>query len=270
MECADIRRNFLAGRVPSGPEAEAHLQTCLACADLLSQDGGLGRHLAAALPEPLPEPNPAELFQLLGREVERETGLRAKLRAWPTRAKVVALLALALALFGYEFAWRPRADYAQLSPLVFWGSAGILTVVLGLGSARLLRGSSAPLRVADSARWLVLSLWILPALLALLIPLGESSAVAKAAFASPLACFAYGGVLSGTLVVASWAFERRDRVPLTARLTVGGLAGILANLLLEAHCASAHPGHLLLGHATIGVAWALLLVALAKPLARSS
>ena len=51
---------------------------------------------------------------------------------------------------------------------------------------------------------------------------------------------------------------------------VGALAGIASNLLLHAICPSAHPGHLLVGHASIGVAWALLLAAVAKPFQRVS
>jgi hypothetical protein len=61
-----------------------------------------------------------------------------------------------------------------------------------------------------------------------------------------------------------WLFERRDRVPLVVRISAGALAGIAANLLLHTHCPSAHLGHLLLGHASVGVAWALVLSLLSR------
>jgi hypothetical protein len=61
------------------------------------------------------------------------------------------------------------------------------------------------------------------------------------------------------LVILYWLFERREIVPVRALVTAGALAGVAANLLLHAHCGSAHPGHLLLGHASIGVVWALAL-----------
>jgi hypothetical protein len=61
------------------------------------------------------------------------------------------------------------------------------------------------------------------------------------------------------VVLLYWLFERRDQVPLSALVSAGALAGLAANLLLHAHCSSANWGHLLLGHASIGVAWALAL-----------
>jgi hypothetical protein len=59
--------------------------------------------------------------------------------------------------------------------------------------------------------------------------------------------------------------ERRDTPPATALLAAGALAGVAANLLLHAHCPSAHPGHLLLGHVSVGLVWSALLWLLKKP-----
>jgi hypothetical protein len=110
---------------------------------------------------------------------------------------------------------------------------------------------------------------VVPALAMLIAPLGSPSPEAAAAWGSPSTCFSYGAALVAPFLLLYWLFERRDNVPLTVLVSAGGLAGIAANLLLHAHCPSAHLGHLLLGHASIGVAWALALGLLSRPLQRA-
>jgi hypothetical protein len=56
-----------------------------------------------------------------------------------------------------------------------------------------------------------------------------------------------------------WLLERRDAPPLSVLVAAGGLAGLAANLLLHVHCPSVQLAHLLLGHASIGAAWAVVL-----------
>jgi hypothetical protein len=85
-----------------------------------------------------------------------------------------------------------------------------------------------------------------------------------ATWASPEVCFGYGAAVVVPFIALVWLLERRDPMPLTSLLVVGALAGIAANLLLHTHCPSVHLGHLLLGHASIGVAWALGLVLLGR------
>ena len=98
---------------------------------------------------------------------------------------------------------------------------------------------------------------------------GGSVPEAAEAWGSPASCFSYGAGLVAPFLLLFWLFERRDYVPSSVMVSAGGLAGLTANLLLHAHCSSAHLGHLLLGHASIGVVWALLLGTLAKPLGLS-
>src|SRR6478609_5248104 len=82
VECADIRRNFVAGRVPAGPDVEAHVQGCPNCRELFENDARLGRQLAQAV---LPEVEPGDLFARIDAELSRDVGARAQLRAPPTR-----------------------------------------------------------------------------------------------------------------------------------------------------------------------------------------
>ncbi len=266
MECAEIRSLFVAGRVPAGPDVEAHLRVCGHCAELFAQDAQLGRRLADAV---VPEMEPGDLFALVDREVQREVGLRARLRALPTRVRAGALLGVAVGLLLFELLRNRRPDFAQYSPVAFWGVVLAFGVALVVGALRVTRGASAPLGAEAHARSVAVALLAAPALASLIAPLGSGTPEMATAWGNPLACFAYGAALVVPVLLLYWLFERRDVVPTTVLVSAGALAGIAANLLLHAHCPSAHLGHLLLGHASIGVVWALGLGLLARPLQRS-
>ena len=253
MECAEIRDNFVAGRVPTGAAVKAHLAVCPHCPELFENDARLGRSLAQAV---APEATPGDLFALVERDVSREVGLRARLRALPTGLRAVTFVGVAGALLGFRLLLHRRADFAEYSAGVFWVIALALTGVLVLGAWLVLRGASAPLGASGRERGLAVALLLAPALAALLAQLGTSSQAALA-WDDPSGCFLYGASLVVPLVVLYWLFERRDSVPLSALASAGALAGLAANLLLHAHCPSANWAHLLLGHASIGVVWAL-------------
>ena len=254
LECADIRRSFVAGRIPAGPQLEAHLQGCPSCRDLFEHEARLGRQLAQAV---LPEVEPGELFALVGRDLEGEVGARATLRALPTWLRASLLSAVAGALLATQLLWRPRPDLAAYSPAIFWLELLLLGGATAVGALRLLRGPSAPL--GSAGPMLPATLLLVTALGVLLVPFGASSLETFSAWGQPGNCFVYGALLVAPLLALYWLFERRDRPPVTALVTAGAVAGVAANLLLFAHCPSAHPGHLLLGHVSIGVAWAFLL-----------
>jgi anti-sigma factor RsiW len=265
LECAEIRSEFVAGRVPANLEVEEHLKACPQCRELFAHDAALGRRLAQAV---LPEIESGDLFALVDREVQGETGVRARLRALPTRLRAMILGGVVLLLLATQIGYRHRPDFLEYEPLVFWGVVVLLGVALGVGVWRLLRGASLPLWKSSNERWMTLGLLATPVLAILLMPLGTSSPEWLAAFGRPELCFSHGALLSVPFVLIYWLFERRDRIPVSSWVMVGALAGISSNLLLHAICPSENLGHLLLGHATIGVAWALLLAALAKPLQR--
>ena len=255
MECAEIRNSFVAGRLPAGAAVEAHLEVCPHCPELFENDARLGRSLAQAVG---PEVTPGDLFALVERDVSREVGLRARLRALPTPLRAGTLVGVAGALLGFQLLLNRRADFAEYSPFLFWAIAVALLAAVVLGALLVVRGASAPLGSSGRERGVALALLVAPALGALLAPLGTSSPDATA-WADPSGCFAYGAALVVPLVVLYWLFERRDSVPLSALMSAGALAGLAANLLLHAHCSSANLAHLLLGHASIGAAWALAL-----------
>jgi hypothetical protein len=256
LECAEIRNGFVAGRVPAGPPVEAHLKVCAHCRELFENDARLGQRLAQAV---LPEVQPGDLFALVERDVSQEVGIRARLRALPLRVRAGTLLGVAASLFLFHLLLRSRPDLAKYSPSVFWGVALVLGAALTAGAFAVLRGANASLGSQGRERATTLLLLLAPALLALLAKVGAGSPEAAAAWGNPSSCFTYGAALVVPLVLLYWLFERRETVPSSALVSAGALAGVAANLLLHAHCPSAHPGHLLLGHASIGVVWALAL-----------
>ena len=216
----------------------------------------------------LPEMEPGDLFALIDREVAQEVGLRARLRALPTRVRAGALLCVALALLLFELLLHRRPDFAEYSPAVFWSVVLVFGAALVVGVLRVTRGASAPLRAQGRGRAVAVALLAAPALASLVAPLGSGTPEMAAAWGNPAVCFAYGAALVAPFLLLYWLFERRDAVPATVLISAGALAGIAANLLLHAHCPSAHLGHLLVGHASIGVAWALALSLLSRPLQR--
>ncbi len=264
LQCAEIRDDFVAGRVPAGPAVEAHVQSCVACRELFEGGAYLGRALAqSAVPE---GSEPGELFTLVEGQLRQETGLRARLRALPTPWRVAAWVAVSGGLLGYHLVFMRRPDFAQFSSAVFWAVVALLGAAIVLGASRVARGPTLPLSSRRRDQAVALALLALPALAMLLAPIGSGTPDAAEDWGSPGTCFGYGAALVAPLVLLFWLFERRDQVPGTALASAGALAGVAANLLLHAHCPSVHVGHLLLGHASIGAAWAVTLRILAKPL----
>lgn len=271
MDCAEIRSEFVSGRVPEGAAVDEHLKWCPHCRELFEKGAQLGRKLAAAV---LPSVEPGDLFAKVDADLSHDVGLRARLRALPTRLRVAALVAVGLMLPALQLLMHPRDDLGDYSHTVFGLIAALLLVALAYGARRWARGASAPLHSAEQDRSFAFSLVALPALVALVAPMGAHPSSAPqdpaAAWGHPVLCFSYGALLVLPFVILLWLFERRDRVPLSVQVSAGALAGIAANLLLHTHCTSAHLGHLLLGHASVGVAWALVLGVLSRLSARAA
>jgi hypothetical protein len=260
VDCAEIRSGFVAGRVPAGPGVDEHLKECPHCHELFERGAQLGRRLALSV---LPTVEAGDLFARVDQELSREVGLRARLRAVPTRTRATLLAGvIGLNLLGVQLFMHRRDDFGEYSPALFWLVAALLIGALVFGVQRLLHGANAPLRVAERDGAFAISLLALPGLLALIAPLGAAHGDiedAALAWASSGNCFVFGAVAVVPFLVLAWLFERRDRVPSVALASAGALSGIGANLLLHLHCGSEHLGHLLLGHASIGLAWALAL-----------
>lgn len=259
MICAEIRSGFVGGQVPAGPAVDLHLRECAHCRELFANGARLGAALGQSSTEAI---EPGELLARVSADIERDVGARAKLRSLPTRARAsLLLIAVVVLLAGSQLLLGPREDVGVYSAPWFWLLAAALCVAIAIGTLRLSRGLTAPLSASARDGQAALALLLVPAVVALLAPLGapEAARIDDAWGSSSLACFSYGAVLVAPLLMLGWLVERRDGVSLAVVVAAGALAGVAANLLLFAHCSSAHLGHLMLGHASIGVAWALAL-----------
>ncbi|HYJ10922.1 MAG TPA: NrsF family protein [Polyangiaceae bacterium] len=258
MDCADIRQGFASGVIPEGPAVAEHVRACPHCRELFEQGAMLGLRFAQA---PLPPPDPGDLFSAVQRDLQGEVGLHARLRALPSWARATALVAIGGLLFALHLFLDVRPDLDEYGLDVF----GAVTLLLGAGLVwgawRLVRGVSRPARREGT---LALALLALPMLVTFVVPLGALYDDPVSTWGNPADCFSYGAALVLPMVALAWLFERRDRIPAAALVSAGALAGVAANLLLNAHCASVHLGHLMLGHASIGIAWALGLLLVSR------
>src|SRR6187431_1440719 len=99
MDCAEIRDVLLAGSAPAGPDVEAHLRDCEACAELLRDHGTLGRALSTRA---APGTDSAELWTSVEAALAAETGPRAWIRSrtTPVRLLVAVVAAVAMVVLG--------------------------------------------------------------------------------------------------------------------------------------------------------------------------
>ncbi len=249
MDCAEIRDAFVSGTVPPSPAVHAHLETCSHCRELFEHDAELGRSLAsqATLAVPLSE----ELFGELEARVAHEKGSRAWLRSRPTRLRFLLVAACALCAVAVGGWLNRRADFAAYpdARLMVLLALYLLGILLAFEKELFLavrRGSFA------DYGWLVLSALALPFLLAL-APATEASRAAGPEGA--LGCFSYGALLTLPTAALLWAFDRDDELSLRTVCLSAAALGLSANLLLELHCSNGNFRHVLLGHASLGVAW---------------
>lgn len=248
MDCAEIRDAFASGAAPTGADVDEHAAACAPCRALLDS-GALG----ALLAEQRAGDHVAEgdLFTCVQARLEREVGIRAWFRSQTTRRRF-ALVAIVLA-FSIAPALAQRAAKGPVSALLAVSLALLATALL-LAIPAVLRPLSRPLRrmrvLAVAAGSLAL-----PFALAGLSPVaGSAEHVASRASA----CFLYGAALSLPVFVLLSLLDRAEQVHLPSLALLAGTCGLAANLALRLHCPSEEPIHLLLGHATIGVAWLLL------------
>jgi hypothetical protein len=249
MDCSQVRDAFMSGKVLPKSEVQAHVDVCPQCAALFEHDAELGRSLAAQATSAAPFPE--ELFGAIEASVGRETGPRAWLRSRPSqlRFQLIALCVVVVIIVGGGT--RHRADFAAypVERMVILLGSYFIAVLLAVGkelSLAVRRG-----KLADYAALALFGLGL--PFLAAFVPATEASR--QAGPEGALGCFLYGALFTLPIGILLWAFDRDDRPTLRTVCLSAAALGLSANLLLELHCPSGHPLHLLLGHASLGLAW---------------
>jgi hypothetical protein len=164
--------------------------------------------------------------------------------------------ALALLLFGLavSIGWIEVIDQAG------WREIGLTSWLLMGGGLCLALASSA----YAAAQWLSptgRSSLLRSAIGFALALIGVTLATGTGDFSLALTagCFSSGSVIAAIAALASFltfrraAPQRRERVALASGL----FSGVLGFLLIQLHCPIRDPGHMLLGHAALPLAWAI-------------
>lgn len=252
MDCSQIRDSFL-GSVQraelSQAELDAHLANCPQCKALFEQDAELGRTLAAGVSA---SPSfPDDLFEQLEQKVARESGVRAWLRSRPTRLRFVTALSLLLIVVIGGGLLRHRADFAEYPALRVVLLLCVYFVAIALAFAKELSVQRRPNALSDYLGLLAFGLSV--PVLAMFAPATDSSRYMSSSGA--LSCFCYGALFTLPIALLLWAFDRDQRPALRTVCLSAAALGLAANLLLELHCSNGNPMHVLLGHASLGLAW---------------
>lgn len=267
MTCSRIRQAFLEDQPLPKADVQAHLESCPQCRELYEDDARLGRSLAAQAklsPQLASSPNrvfssaldlPEHLFQGIEANVAREIGFRAWLRSRPTRLRfglVLTSIALVVIVGG---GLRLRVDFSD------YPRGRLLALLAGYVLAASLAVSLAVRNELSPAPWRRL-LSRRPALLlgALALPMLAAFAPATEACRhlgpqGALNCFSYGLLFTGPVALLIWAVDRDDLPSLGTASSSAVALGFASSLLLELHCPNGNVQHLLLGHASLGVAW---------------
>jgi hypothetical protein len=262
LDCAQIRDALARGELPEGPELGAHRTACAACAELFAGAGSLGRELTSWSEQ---EGGQAEGLKATLALVERERGAAAWLRSRPTSARIGLVVgAIGVATFAV-LALMPRPDLG-VYPIVRLAAA-VATYALGAGLA--VRAALRPLQASPlpgAVRGAILGL-------ALLLPFAIAAAPAAhlahpasiagaeaSLLSTALPCFLFGAAFGLPVLLLLLAASRGGVRAWTALLLPAAAAGLAGILVLELHCPITHPPHLTLGHATIGLALAGVLL----------
>jgi hypothetical protein len=190
------------------------------------------------------------LFERVTGDVRRERSLRGRLRSLPTLWRLgIALAAVLSAGAIYAVIDGPGAPFMKLGALA---ATAVLTVVVAF----------RPIHRPALPRWLVLRAVVLalalPIALEALGPILVAVPPAPGGLLGlfdesppPWRCFGFGVAIAIPIVVVV-AFLDRGARPSSTVLAAAS-AGLAGNLALDAHCRSADPLHLLLGHALVVV-----------------
>jgi hypothetical protein len=181
------------------------------------------------------------------------------------RLGVGVILCLGILLFTLFFTPRPDIDvYPALRMLLITST---LLVLLGVA----LREGLRPLqRASIGAHGLLLVLALFIPIVLAALPAAHSAhalsvgGVGQSLIPRALACFVFGVALGLPLLVSMRAMDRLEHATVTRALWAAAATGLLGNLSLSLHCPLTHPAHLLLGHASVGIALAAVYGLLAR------
>lgn len=272
MECADLRAALLSGQAPRGAEVDAHVKSCEACAELLSDDMVLGRELAElarGAGDHEPSSSVGVDFGGIRAAIADERTLAGWLRSRTSVERVGLLLLVVLGVVAIQLVARRRVDFALYPTVPLLVVIATFSLLIGLAVAACLR----PLQETPLSPWAQRGLLAAGVLMPVLLYAGEPVHTAHPAslagagsdlLARAGQCFVYGLVLALPVLVLARLLDRTQHRIVSGALFAALSGGLTANLALHLHCPITHAGHLLLGHASL-IAVLVVLYALWAP-----
>ena len=252
VSCEDVRDALRLGQIPLPPALLAHAEACGECSLLVADDAALGKALTAESGALETEALPWAGFEAL---VNEEVGFRAWLRSRPNPVRFLVAVA-AFALVTALGLRHLRSDFALVPALELVGLLAAFAFFGGMAAARALPVFGAPAKRISSEAILAAALGI-PAAAAFvrtattLAPAADSAVFVRQAWS----CFSYGSLLTIPLVLVLWLLDR-GAGPRSRVFHGAAVAGLAANAALTLHCPNGSAAHLVVGHATIGLALA--------------
>jgi hypothetical protein len=260
MNCEVVRERLRSGEPLNDAELR-HSADCNVCAELVGDEPRLGRALRHA-PPPLDLGADLEQgLQAVHEKLAHEPALLGAVRSQPRVLRVAALVSFALIITYLEVTYLKRPDLRLLPPRALVGFTLLTVPTLLAGVWLALR----PLWRAAVPTWVHSTV----AAAALFVPVALSWAPLRTGHPLglrgaghellpwALSCFVHGAVVAALFIAVVALLDRGGRrsvLPLAA-----ALAGLFASFALSLHCPVTQVGHLLLGHASVGlVALALI------------
>jgi hypothetical protein len=257
--CEKTRDILASGGTPSGADAERHLGECATCADLVDRqaDAWLAE-LDGGAPNLEGSNDLDALFEQVQVSVDRDRGALGWLRSRSTPMRIAAALAVPAVLVAFQGLTKLRVDISVYP--VSRMSLEIAALVVGTVGATLmaLRPLQRTHRPAFTWAWLALVLAV-PFLMAATGPAHQAHAaslegVGDDFWPRALACFGYGVAMAAPAWLALALFDRQASKAGAVVLVAAAVSGLVGNFVLHVHCPLTDPTHLLVGHATVGIA----------------
>ena len=173
--------------------------------------------------------------------------LRSRPTPWRIAVAAIPLLAIGVMTTGHPLAY---------PPLLHVGISLALIAAAGLTLPPSLRPAHRP----PPGRWRVALLAGATVAVPVAVALVPSSAAAPSHAAShggAWACFVWGCAIALGVATSWWAVDRTPGSSARRALLAAGAAGVVGNLFLHGRCGAVDAGHLLLGHASVSIAWVL-------------
>jgi len=245
------------------PEAREHLEECPACPELADGSGRLPEALRARESAERTDET-AMNFEALQDEIEEDRGPLAAFReaSRAVRTGVVAAVAAAVALI--IFVGAPRPDLPEYPVARFWTVAALF---FGLAVGAVAAAFRPIYRADYTSRSVLTGLAGIVGygiLVAALPPPHavepfHSAGIGEDLWSAAAECFFGGAMFALPVAVVGWFATRTSRPFLSRGLLLGAGAGVVGYLGLHMHCPLVRGEHLLLGHVTVPVAYALVI-----------